>query len=267
MEKSLEDMRFSDAANKLYSFVWHEFCDWYLEFSKPVLYGDNVEQKKVVQLVLAQTLNRIVRLLHPFIPFITEEIYQKLPIRGEACIIDEYPKVQNDQAWLSLGSEEAAYEMEMVKEVITSIRNIRGENSIKPSVKIDVWVTPKDDKTQKILGNNKSEIVRLASLNSCELSEREDLKKCAVAPLRIGEAEIDIVVPLEGLVDIEKEVQRLQKSIEKQEKEIQKINGKLSNKKFVENAPAEIVEADKKLLADLQSKVEEMRQSLLRLNQ
>ena len=154
----LDEMRFSDAANAIYSFTWHEFCDWYLEFSKPILYGDNDNQKAVTQLVLAQTLNRIVRLLHPFAPFITEEIYQKLPIKDEACIVDEYPSPEKDQKWLSLGSESAAFEMELVKQVIVAIRNIRGENSIKPSEKIEVWLAPKDDHSQKLLGNNKSEI-------------------------------------------------------------------------------------------------------------
>ncbi|MCJ8275342.1 MAG: valine--tRNA ligase [Bdellovibrionales bacterium] len=263
----LENMRFSEAATKLYSFIWHEFCDWYLEFSKPVLYGEDAQQKSVTQLVLAQTLNRIVRMLHPFTPFITEEIYAKLPINSEACIIAEYPTVEKDSKWLKLGSESASFEMELVKSVITAIRNIRGENSIKPSVKMNVWIAPKDDHAQKLLGNNKSEIVRLASLDQCEISERDNLKKCAIAPIRIGDSQIDVIVPLEGLVDIEKEVQRLTKSIEKQEKDIQKLTGKLSNERFIANAPEDVVEADKKLLDSLNSKVGEMRQALMRLKE
>ena len=263
----LEDFRFSDAANRIYSFTWHEFCDWYLEFSKPVLYGENEEQKKVTQLVLAQSLNRIVRLLHPFAPFISEEIYQKLPINSEACIVSDYPEYEKDQKWLSLGSEEASFEMELVKAVITAVRNIRGENSIKPSEKINVWLSPKDDKSQKILGSNKSEIIRLGSLNECHVSERDSLSKCAVAPIRLGDSQVDVVIPLEGLVDIDKEVARLKKLIEKQEKDIKIINGKLSNERFLANAPEEVVEADKQLLASINSKVEEMRQSLIRLSE
>ena len=263
----LGDMRFSDAANRIYSFTWHEFCDWYLEFSKPALYGENPEQKKVTQLVLAQTLNRIVRLLHPIAPFITEEIYQKLPIKSEACIISEYPQFDKDQKWLSLGSEEASFEMELVKQAIMAIRNIRGENSIKPGVKMDVWLSPKDDKSQKILGNNKSEIIRLANLENCTISNRDSLKKCAVTPIRLGDSEVDVIIPLEGLVDLAKEVTRLKKLIEKQEKDMKIIHGKLSNEKFVANAPEEVVEADKQLLVSITSKVEEMRQSLLRLSE
>ncbi len=263
----LENMRFSDAAQSLYSFIWHCFCDWYLELSKPVLYGNNLEQKKITQLVLAQTLNRIVRLLHPFAPFITEEIYQKLPIKGKACIIDQYPHPEQDQAWLSLASSSAAFEMELVQSVITAIRNVRGENSIKPSEKINVWLAPKDDYSQKLLGQNKSEIMRLASLENCHISNRDSLSKCAVAPIRMGESEVDVIIPLEGLVDIAKEILRLNKAIEKNEKDIKIINGKLSNKKFLENADEDVVEADRLLLISLTSKLAEMRESLMRLSE
>lgn len=262
----LEEMRFSDAANAIYSFIWHDFCDWYLEFSKPTLYGKEAGPKQATQLVLAQTLNRIVRLLHPFAPFITEEIYRRLPIRGEACVIDAYPTSQEDQAWLGLGSEMAAFEMELVKETITAIRNIRGENTIKPGQKIDVYLSPKDDASQKILGKNRSEIVRLGQLNLCEIAPRESLKKCALAPIRMGDSQVDVIVPLEGLVDLEKEVQRLNKLIEKQEKDIKILSGKLNNERFLANAPEDVVEADRALLATVSSRVEDLRASLMRLS-
>ncbi len=263
----LEDMRFSDAANCIYSFTWHEFCDWYLEFSKPILYGKDEKQKQITRWVLAESLNRILRLLHPFIPFITEEIYNKLPVRKELCIRDHYPTPRRDEKWLSLGSKAASFEMELVKQVILSIRNIRGENNIKPSEKIDVWLSPGEDHSQKLLGNNKSEIIRLASLGNCEIRKRESLKKCAVTPIRLGDLEIDVIVSLEGVVDIQKEIQRLKKLIEKQEKDVQKINSKLNNRDFMANAPKEVVENDRKLLRDMISKVEEMKKSLLRLSE
>jgi valyl-tRNA synthetase len=265
VNKSLEEMRFSDAANQIYSFVWHDFCDWYLEFSKPTLYSKDTQAKQSTQLVLAQTLNRIVRLLHPFAPFITEEIYSKLPIRGEACVIAQYPTPVEDEQWLSLASESAAFEMELVKEVITAVRNIRGENSIKPGHKINVFLSPGDDRSQKILGKNRSEIVRLAQLDQCEIVARESLKKCAFAPIRMGESQVDVIVPLEGLVDIEKEVQRLNKQIEKIEKDVAKLSSKLSNKKFLENAPEDVVEADRDLLSAITAQVEELKASRQRL--
>ena len=267
MNKHLEEFRFSDAANTIYSFVWHEFCDWYLEFSKPILYGNDVEQKKVTQLVLVQTLNRIVRMLHPFAPFITEEIYHKLPIKSEACIIADYPHADKDRKWLALGSEEASFEMELVKSAITAVRNIRGENSIKPSEKIAVWFMAKDDRAQSVLDKNQSELIRLSSLSECHLSTRESLSKCAVTPIQVGESKVDVVIPLEGLVDIEKEVARLKKQIEKQQKDIKIVGGKLSNKKFLANAPEDVVEADKALLVTLNEQVSLMEQSLKRLTE
>ena len=267
MNDFLENMRFSDAANRIYFFTWHEFCDWYLEFSKPVLYGNDKRQKQVTQWILIESLNRIIRLLHPFIPFITEEIYNKLPFCEKLCISDHYPTPQKDEKWLYLGSKSASTEIELVKKVIVSIRNIRGENSIKPSEKIDAWLSPGDDHSQKLLGNNKSEIMRLASLRGCEITERKSLKKCAVTPIRMNQMEVDVIVPLEGFVDIQKEIRRLKKLIEKQEKDLQKINAKLSNKNFIANAPKEIIENDQRLFEEINSKTEEMRKSLLRLSE
>lgn len=266
VETHLDNMRFSDAANVLYSFAWHEFCDWYLEFSKPVLFGQDPTVKQVTQTVLVQTLNRILRLLHPFAPFITEEIYQKLPVKSEACIVAEYPKFSTDQAWLNHGSADAAYEMNLVMQVINGIRNIRGENSIKLSEKFDVWISPKDDRSQKIIGANKSEIIRLASIGNCYIEVKSNVSKCAVSPVVSGDSQLDIVVPLEGLVDIGEEVQRIKKLMEKMQKDISMLEGKLNNESFVKNAQPEVVEADKLLLAEHKAKFQRLTENLSRLS-
>jgi valyl-tRNA synthetase len=116
VDEYLRTYRFADAASVLYSLVWYTYCDWYLEFTKPIFQNENdTAEKKATQLVLAHCLNRIVRLLHPFAPFVTEEIYQKLPLKGEALIIDTYPTAKNDRAFLSLGSEEVATELDLVR--------------------------------------------------------------------------------------------------------------------------------------------------------
>lgn len=273
IDECLEQDRYSDAANALYQFVWNEFCDWYLEFVKPVIYAENTAavaaERKATQLVLAQTLNRIMRLLHPFTPFITEEIYQKLPIKGAALIVESYPTLRTDKEWLSVGSKDAAFEMQIVKEVITAIRNIRGENQIKPGVAIKVRLNPSDDRVQKILGQNKAQIVRLARLagnEGCEIvAEAGSLSKCAVAPVRLPDASIDVIVPLEGLVDIEAEVKRIQKTIEKNQKDIAVLSQKLGNENFVKNAPEELVAADRALLDNLRGRQERLQESLTRL--
>ncbi len=262
----LEEDRFSDAANTLYHFVWNEFCDWYLEFVKPIIYGPESAERTATQLVLAQTLNRIMRLLHPFTPFITEEIYQKLPIRGsEALIIDSYPTIHNDKEWLSVGSKEAAFEMNVVKEVIAAIRNIRGENQIKPNQAIPVRLAPSDGHVQKILGENKAQIMRMARLDSCDIGEAGSLSKCAVAPVRFPDASVDVIVPLEGLVDIDAEIKRIQKALEKTQKDIGVLSKKLENENFVKNAPEEIVAADRALLESLRARYERLQESLGRL--
>ncbi|MDX9732238.1 MAG: valine--tRNA ligase [Bdellovibrionales bacterium] len=269
VDEYLAQDRYSDAASALYQFVWNEFCDWYLEFVKPVIYSDassSSGERKATQLVLVQTLNRIMRLLHPFTPFITEEIYQKLPIRGEACVIDQYPTLKNDKEWLSIGSADAAFEMNIVKEVITAIRNIRGENQIKPGVQINVRLAPSDDRMQKILGANKPAICRIARVDQCEIGEAGNLSKCAVAPVRVGEASVDVIVPLEGLVDIAEEVKRIQKAVEKIQKDIGILTQKLSNENFVKNAPEELVASDKALLEGHKARLARLQESLTRLS-
>ena len=265
MHEALKQHRFSDAVNAIYSFVWNDFCDWYLEFSKPVIYGEESSEKSATQLVLAQTLNRIMRLLHPFTPFVTEEIYQKLPIKSDALVIAEYPTPENDKEWLSIGNSEAAFEMEVVKEVVTAVRNIRGENSIKPGVKIGVRLAPNDDKTQKILSGNKTAIMNLAGIENCEIGEAGSLAKCAVTPVRLSNAQVDVIIPLEGLVDIDEEVKRLNKAIEKLQKDVNILSKKLDNENFVKNAPEEVVIADKHLLSQHKGRIERLQESLLRL--
>jgi valyl-tRNA synthetase len=265
VETSLESYRFSDAANAIYSFAWHEFCDWYLEFIKPIVYGRDSSEKRATQIVLAQVLNRLMRLLHPFVPFISEELYQKLPIRGEACVVDRYPTVLSERNWLKGGSQEQAFELDVVKGVITALRNIRGENQIKPGQEITARLVPSEDKLQKILQSNKVAIMRLAKLGSCEIGEEGSLRKCAISPFVVGENRVMVVVPLEGIVDLEEEVKRLEKVIEKGEKEAAGISTRLQNDNFVKNAPPEIVVLARAQLEEHQTKLASLRENLARL--
>lgn len=265
VQEAFEDFRFSDAVNVLYGFVWNDFCDWYLEFIKPIIYGDKQDDKAATQHVLAVTLNRIVRLLHPIAPFITEEIYSKLPIHGDACIVDEYPTVQNDKEWLSIGGSQAAHETELVKEVVAAIRNIRGENRIKPGVKIKAQLSVQDGKVQKMLGNNKAAIMRMGGVDDCSIDEVKNFAKCAVAPIQVGSDRVDIVIPLEGLVDFEEEIQRIEKTVEKNMKELSGLRGRLENENFIKNAPEEVVVADRERMAQLDVQIKSLRESLERL--
>ncbi len=266
VDDALKAYRFSDAANALYSFVWNVFCDWYIEFTKPILAeGSTAPERKATQLVMAQVLNRIVRLMHPFAPFITEEIYQKLPIRNEALIVDHFPTPKLDKALLALGSEDVALELDLVREVITALRNIRGENRIKPGVKIHARLAPKEAKEQKILGANKTSIMTMARLETCEIGDSGDLKKCAVQPVLIGGMTVDVIVPLEGLVDIGEEVNRIRKSIEKLQRDVAGLTQRLADKNFVANAPEDIVAAGKVQLEDSRKQIVTLEGALARL--
>ena len=282
LEKEVDDAlrtyRFSDAANALYTFVWHTFCDWYLEFIKPVFQEASVPagggaastgdlaQRQATQLVLAQVLNRIVRLLHPFAPFVTEEIYQKLPIRGSAAlIVDTYPSAKSDRALLALGSEEVAGELDLVREVIAAIRNIRGENRIKPGVRIAARLAPQDAKAQKILGENKTSIIVMGKLESCEIGEAGNLAKCAVQPVHVAAFQVDVIIPLEGLVDIQEEVNRIRKSIEKLQKDVALLTKRLSDSNFATNAPEEVVTQGKAQLAAASTQIATLEAALARL--
>lgn len=264
VNNALEGERFSDASTALYQFIWNQFCDWYIEFTKPIMTSASAEEKHATQLVMAHVLNRIVRLLHPFCPFITEEIYENLPLKGSACIIDDYPTPDNDKALLAFASSQAELEIDMVKEVITAIRNIRGENRISPAVKLVARMGVVDAEVQKIISHNRSAIMTLSRLESMDIGEDGNLMKCAVAPVAVGNARVKVIIPLEGLVDFNEEIKRIQKTIEKLEKDVTLLTNKLSNEKFVQNADEDVVAADRVLLQQSKEQVVSLRESLTR---
>jgi valyl-tRNA synthetase len=272
LEKEVDDalkaLRFSDAANALYSFVWHYFCDWYLEFIKPTFAEgaqQDTAQRKATEMVLAQVLNRVIRLMHPFAPFITEEIYSKLPIKSAALIVEAYPNQKLDKALLALGSEDKAREIDLVREVITALRNIRGENRIKPGQKIAARLAPADDVAQKILGENKTAIMTMSRLETCEVGEPGNLAKCAVQPVTVAGMNVDIIVPLEGLVDIDEEIKRIRKSVERLQKEVASLTQRLGDSSFVANAPAEVVEEGRAKLGENKQQIQTLEAALARL--
>jgi valyl-tRNA synthetase len=264
VQEALETERFSDAATALYQFIWNQFCDWYIEFTKPIMTGGNADEKYATQMVMAQVLNRIVRLLHPFCPFITEEIYGILPIKNEACIVDRYPTPDNDGAFLALANSQAEIEIDIVKEVITAIRNIRGENRISPAVKLNIRFGVNQAEVQKILSHNRSAISTLARLEHIDIGEDGNLMKCAVAPVAVGDNRVKVIIPLEGLVDFNEEIKRIQKTIEKLEKDVHMLSNKLSNEKFIQNADEDVVAADRLLLMQSKEQVVSLKEALTR---
>ena len=262
----LEHFKFSEVTLLLYDFVWHDFCDWYLELIKPIVYQKDNAQKADVLCVLLTVLNRICRLLHPLIPFVTEEIYQKLPIKNQACIIDSFPQVTSDRKFLSLGSKEDAFKMDFIKKIITAIRNIRGENNIPHHKKLKVELVTKNIQNKDMLEMHKSFILNLAGVEDCKItSDALDLSETAVALVQHGQSKIQVIVFLVGVVDFKEESKRLKKNINKIQMEIQKLKALLENSSFVDKAPQKVVEQSKKKLNDLEDKKNKLENNLLNL--
>ncbi|MBO8158796.1 valine--tRNA ligase [Thermosyntropha sp.] len=252
----LEQYDSGEAARKLYDFIWDEFCDWYIELAKPRLFRPSSDHEKlVVQNVLHKVLVTVLRLLHPFMPFITEEIYQHLPGHTETIMLDPWPTVDDRQIWM-----EAVEEMQHIMQVIRGIRNIRAEFNISPGAKINTIILVKDLSKKQIFMDNQIYIKELANLNEIEIVEEMlEKPKQAVSSLT---AWAEIYVPLEGVIDIEKELVRLNKELSQVETELKKAEGKLKNENFLAKAPKEVIEKEQAKLREAKLKKEGILQRL-----
>jgi valyl-tRNA synthetase len=240
VHKALNDYRFNDAAHSLYQFVWHEFCDWYLEWLKDVLYGDDELAKATGQGILFTLLEIILKLLHPITPFVTEEIWSVLPGNRSSIMTESFP--EEVDGW---NNPEADVAAELLMGVVTGLRNIRSETGIHPSARIDGFVICPVKEKAKVLKNNSKAVTERARVE--ELHILQEGKRPQGAASYIFN-EIEIYVPLAGLVDIVQEMAKLEKEKGKVEKQLAKVEGKLGNRKFLDNAPPEVVakEEDKK---------------------
>jgi valyl-tRNA synthetase len=249
---AIENYRFNEAATLSYQFVWHEFCDWYLEMSKQALYGDDMPTKETARAVIQEVLTGSLKLLHPFMPFVTEEIWQRLPGSSGSIMTAPFPEPSGLMA-----DEEAIKEMELLAGVITGIRNIRGEMNIPPSKKVNVMIDVASKEEESILSNNLAHIHNLGKVDEVSIGSGIP-KPEASATAVFGNSQVHIL--LKGILDFEEERKRLEKRINKIKKDIESSNKKLSNKKFLEKAPAEIV-------AEVKGKAETMCIELSKLNQ
>ncbi len=269
VEKNLENDKLGEAAQDIYSFVWHEFCDWYIELSKIRLYKARAEEQEQSRLLLFQIWNRLCKVMHPFIPFISEEIYQHLPLKDvDILATAEFPSQESDKNWMSsLKNEVSFQEVENLKSVISAIRNIRGENRLGAGVKIKAYLVPEGDLSQKILGQHEQTIMRLCMLETMDQSAPTSLKQSAVADVNQEAFKVKVVIPLAGLVDMKEEVARLEKNRAKVDNDIQLLSGKLKNKKYLQNAPEDLVLADKLLLEKQKQAFEKLSAQLLLLQE
>jgi len=259
---ALDTYKFNESASELYNFVWHEFCDWYLEAVKPILYGKKgSEAHDATRSVLWRVLRDTIILLHPFIPFVTEEIWHKLPGTEGSVMKAVFPSDQPDAECIR-HDREAEEIMEKVTEVITSIRNIRGEMNIPPSLSLTVIVQSQDPETRAIVEQQREMIVDLARLESFTVEETGVRPKTAATAI-VSNASVFVL--LEGVVDFSKEADRLAKEIGKLEKELSGITKKLGNSGFLEKAPEAVIAKVKARYDELAEKREKTKKNLERV--
>lgn len=229
---------FGAAAKTLYEFLWNEFCDWYIELAKPELYQkDNPAVRQRVQYVLATVLADTLKLLHPFMPYLTEEIWQALPHEGKSIMSSNWPQVEASKI-----DEAAEKEMGLIMEIIRAIRNIRGEVNITPGKKIEVIIqaTPED---REIIAQGQAYLINLAGICQLSIEALQEQKPDKAMTARVEK--VELYLPLAGLLDLDKERERLEKELALAQKEVERVDNKLNNPGFTGKAPAEVIAKEK----------------------
>ena len=257
VHRGLKEYRFNDVAHALYQFVWHEFCDWYLEWVKGDLYGDDQEVKNTGRRVLFTVLEIIIKLLHPITPFVTEEIWAALPGDRSSIMTEQFP--EEIPAWENIEAEDAAA---LFMGVVTGLRNIRSETGIHPSAQVKASVICPDQNKQAILQANNKAILALTRVEELQIIAEGNRPKGAASYIL---NEIEIFVPLAGLVDVDQELAKLKKAMEKVSLQLKKVEGKLGNSKFLDNAPPEVVAGEKEKQEVLSAKLAKIEENMERL--
>jgi valyl-tRNA synthetase len=251
VEKYLSEYKFNEAANIIYEFIWHEFCDWYIEIAKSAIGDMNV------QVVLYKVLEKSLRMLHPFMPFITEEIWQELPgskdAAGDSVMIQPWPHVQREMI-----SKESESSMRCLIDVITAIRNIRSVWNIEPRREMTALINVHDKKDEALLNENMETIKRLSRLSSLLVGKRPKPKNSAASVI----GTFEVYVPLEGIIDLDKEKARLKKEEDRLAFEIKSISARLKNKHFTQKAPEDVIEKQKARKADLELQIKKLKNNL-----
>ena len=252
INENMEKYELDAAAKLAYEFFRGDFCDWYVEIAKTRVYGQEGSDKVVAQWVLRYVLDKGLKMLHPFMPFITEEIWQKLQTGEETIMLSDFPKEEKE--FINIDAEK---EFDYLKEIISAIRNIRGEANVSPSKKIEVIFKTADENARNILQNNAKILDKLANVEKYEFNVE--------IPKLVGFRLVDtteIYVPLAELIDLDKEIEKLEKSIEKTQVELDKVLKKLSNENFVAKAKPEAVEKERRIKEELENKISKFKESM-----
>lgn len=259
VNKALGDYKFNDAAGILYSFTWHEFCDWYVELSKDALYGDDAEARKTSQTVLYSVLEGLLRMLHPILPFVTEEIWHALP--GERSV-DSIMKAEYPTAGLCATDAKVVADMDVVMDVIRAIRNVRGELEVPPGKRIEIVLDCKNEAAVDAVKSGQTYINSLARVEGLQVGVGVDKPKQASTQVA---GDVEVLIPLAGLINVAEEEARLLKEMAKVQKDVDFFNKKLSNEKFVANAPEKVLEKDRGKLRAAEEKKAILEQSLQKI--
>jgi valyl-tRNA synthetase len=270
LNRALETYQFHEAVQLLYHFFWDDFCDWYIELVKDEITSETPNvQRDAARTRIITIIEQSLRLLHPFMPFLTEELWQKLPEVStdlhnaayknapQTVMLTDFPRGD-----ASMIDELSEAEMQAVIELISKVRNIRAEMNIKPSDKPAIHVAANAD-LQKIFLSNEAQILKLARAERLDLSETLEVPKASAKAVLTGGAEL--ALPLEGLIDFEKEIQRLESQLTKLEIEQQRLYGQLSNANFVERAPVEKVQEIRERVSEIETQSAALKQNLAAL--
>lgn len=253
VRKAMDEYRFNDYAQALYQFFWHEYCDWYLEMIKPELYGTDKERRTTAQALASFVLKQLLVMLHPVMPFVTEELWQKLP-NTEGSIMETAFPVENPE-WKD---DHAERDMNFLQELVTVIRNIRGEMNIAPGTELDVVCRYQEQREKEIIENYEYLIRELARVKRIEILPMESSHKPKFSASAVaGSSEVSVI--LKDLLDFDAELKRIDKEITKLEAEVTIIQKKLHNEDFLRKAPEEVVEKERDKLQRLMDKLQKLR--------
>lgn len=252
--EQMDKFEFGVAGHILYNFIWDEFANWYLELTKEVMFGDDEDEKNVTRSVLLYVLDNVLRLLHPIMPFFTEEIFEKMPNTTGSIVVADYPTVRSE-----FDDEKASEGVQLLIDIITSVRNSRAEVNTPLSKQIPIFI--KSENTE-FLNSVKNYITRFTNPSELTIAQDVSLTEEAMSAVITG---AEIYLPLAGLINIDEEIARLTKELAKWQKELDLVNRKLGNEKFVANAKPEVVQKEKDKLADYQEKFDTVKARIAEL--
>ena len=268
VRQALAGYQFHEAVQTLYHFFWDDFCDWYIELTKADVTAEEASARRTeARTRLLTVLEQALRLLHPFMPYITEELWQRLPGAGQRLLHKAYAEAQPTimlaaypEGSAGLIDEQAEWEMQAIIDLISRVRNIRSEMNIKPGERVPVLVGSPDEKLRRVFSGARDQISRLVRASEVSVKDRLDAPRASARAVLVGGAEV--AIPLEGLIDFEQERQRLQREQDKLQAEAGKLEAQLGNPNFVERAPAERVNEVRERIADIAQRTSQLQQTV-----